>query len=79
MRQWQQRFRQHAAPALKSVGKFMLINAISYGPAGITGWAVKSVARRPLKIALAVVLEPLLKRATAKIVRAVARRAGGAA
>ncbi|WP_430828002.1 phage shock protein PspD, partial [Chromobacterium piscinae] len=28
---------------MKSVGKFIIINAVSYGPAGLTGWAVKSV------------------------------------
>ncbi|WP_312043559.1 phage shock protein PspD, partial [Erwinia sp.] len=33
-----------------------------YGPAGLTGWAVKSVARRPLKIILAWALEPLIRR-----------------
>lgn len=55
-------FRHRAAPALKSAAKFIIINAVTYGPAGVTGWAVKSVARRPLRLLLAVALEPLLKR-----------------
>lgn len=50
------------SPRLKKAGKFILINAITYGPAGLSGWAVKSVARRPLKILLAWALEPLLRR-----------------
>lgn len=62
MRNWQQTVRRNAAPALKSAGKFIIINALNYGPAGVAGWAVKSVARRPLKILLALALEPLLKR-----------------
>ncbi|QKJ87251.1 Phage shock protein D [Paramixta manurensis] len=57
------RFRRHAVPALKSVGKFIIINAATYGPAGIAGWAVKSVARRPLRILLTLTLEPILARA----------------
>jgi phage shock protein D len=55
-------FRHRATPALKSAAKFIIINAITYGPAGVTGWAVKSVARRPLRILLGLALEPLLKR-----------------
>lgn len=63
MRNWQSGFRRHAAPALKAAGKFVLTGALNYGPAGLTGWAVKSVARRPLKIVLAWALEPLIRRA----------------
>ncbi|KQN55756.1 phage shock protein PspD [Erwinia sp. E602] len=63
MRQWQQVARQQAAPAMKKAGKFILLTAITAGPAGISGWAVKSVARRPLRILLAWALEPLLRRA----------------
>lgn len=66
-------FRCRATPALKSVGKFIIINAVSYGPAGLTCWAVKSVARRPLRILLSLALEPLLqrimKRASARFIR----------
>lgn len=66
-------FRRRATPALKSLGKFIIINAVSYGPAGLTGWAVKSVARRPLRILLSLALEPLLqrvmKRAAARFIR----------
>lgn len=50
------------APAVKKAGKFILISAITYGPAGLSGWAVKSITRRPLKIVLAWALEPLIRR-----------------
>ncbi|WP_147198113.1 phage shock protein PspD [Pantoea sp. MBD-2R] len=63
MHNWQSGFRRNAAPALKAAGKFALIGALNYGPAGLTGWAVKSVARKPLKIVLAWALEPLIRRA----------------
>ncbi|HAN4964613.1 phage shock protein PspD, partial [Enterobacter hormaechei] len=45
----------------------VLLTALRYGPAGVAGWAVKSVARRPLKMLLALVLEPLLSRAATKL------------
>lgn len=41
--------------------------ALRYGLAGVAGWAIKSVARRPLKMLLAVALEPLLSRAANKL------------
>ena len=43
------------------------LTALRYGPAGVAGWAIKSVARRPLKMLLAVALEPLLSRAANKL------------
>lgn len=57
-----QRAGQQVKPGLKIVGKLALLTALRYGPAGVAGWAVKSVARRPLKMLLAVALEPLLSR-----------------
>jgi len=62
MRNWQSALHPNAVPTLKKAGKFVLLSALSYGPAGLTGWAVKSVARRPLKIILAWALEPLIRR-----------------
>ncbi|MFG1172463.1 phage shock protein PspD [Erwiniaceae bacterium CAU 1747] len=62
MRHGTSTLRNQAAPTLKKVGKFILISAITYGPAGLSGWAVKSVARKPLKILLAWALEPLIRR-----------------
>ena len=50
-------------PGLKIAGKLVLLTALRYGPAGVAGWAVKSVARRPLKMLLMLVLEPMLSRA----------------
>ncbi|ORM57707.1 phage shock protein D [Pantoea rodasii] len=65
--------RRRATPALKSAGKFIIISAVTYGPGGLAGWAVKSVARRPLRLLLAAALEPLLskafKRLSARFVR----------
>ena len=46
-----------------------LLAALRYGPAGVAGWAVKSVARRPLKMLLAVALEPLLSRLANRFAR----------
>ncbi|MFP2504887.1 phage shock protein PspD [Buttiauxella gaviniae] len=56
-----------AKPGMKIVGKLVLLTALRYGPAGVAGWAVKSVARRPLKMLLALILEPLLARVLRKI------------
>ncbi|NIG77601.1 phage shock protein PspD [Klebsiella sp. Ap-873] len=53
---------QKAKPGLKLAGKLALLTALRFGPAGFAAWAIKSVARRPLKMVLAVVLEPLLTR-----------------
>ena len=62
-----QRAGQRAKPGFKIAGKLVLLTALRYGPAGVAGWAVKSVARRPLKMLLALVLEPVLSRAAAKL------------
>lgn len=65
--------RRRATPALMSAGKFIIISAVTYGPGGIAGWAVKSVTRRPLRLLLAAALEPLLskafKRLSARFIR----------
>lgn len=68
-----QRAGQKVKPGVKLAGKLVLLTALRYGPAGVAGWAIKSVARRPLKMLLALALEPLLRRAAAKI----SRRYGG--
>ena len=65
---WQQAG-QKVKPGLKIAGKLVLLTALRYGPAGVTGWAVKSVARRPLKMLLAVALEPLLSRLANRVTR----------
>ncbi|EQB2606343.1 phage shock protein PspD [Raoultella ornithinolytica] len=65
---WQQAG-QKVKPGLKIVGKLVLLTALRYGPAGVAGWAVKSVARRPLKMLLAVALEPLLSRLANRFAR----------
>ena len=59
---WQQAG-QKVKPGMKIAGKLVLLTALRYGPAGVAGWAVKSVARRPLKMLLMLVLEPILSRA----------------
>ncbi len=58
---WQQAG-QKMKPGLVIAGKFVLLTALRYGPAGVAGWAVKSVARKPVRMLLAVALEPLLKK-----------------
>ncbi len=65
---WQQAG-QKVKPGLKIAGKLVLLTALCYGPAGVAGWAVKSVARRPLKMLLAVALEPLLSRLANRFAR----------
>ena len=65
---WQQAG-QKVKPGLKIAGKLVLLTALRYGPAGLAGWAVKSVARRPLKMLLAVALEPLLSRLANRFAR----------
>ena len=65
---WQQAG-QKVKPGLKIAGKLVLLTALRYGPAGVAGWAVKSVARRPLKMLLAVALEPLLGRLANRFAR----------
>jgi len=62
-----QRAGQRVKPGFKIAGKLVLLTALRYGPAGVAGWAVKSVARRPLKMLLALVLEAVLSRAAAKL------------
>ncbi|HAS1093973.1 TPA: phage shock protein PspD [Enterobacter cloacae] len=58
---WQQAG-QKVKPGLKIAGKLVLLTALSYGPAGVAGWAIKSVARKPVRLLLAVALEPLLQK-----------------
>ncbi|MGG9107994.1 phage shock protein PspD [Raoultella ornithinolytica] len=65
---WQQAG-QKVKPGLKIAVKLVLLTALRYGPAGVAGWAVKSVARRPLKMLLAVALEPLLSRLANRFAR----------
>ena len=62
-----QRAGQRVKPGFKIAGKLVLLTALRYGPAGFAGWAVKSVARRPLKMLLVLVLEPLLSKVARKI------------
>lgn len=65
---WQQTGNK-AKPALKIAGKLVLLTALRYGPAGVAGWAIKSVARRPVKMLLALALEPMLKRLATRVSR----------
>ena len=67
-RHWQL-VNRNVKPGLKIAGKLVLLTALRYGPAGVAGWAVKSVARRPVKMLLAFALEPVLKRAANKLSR----------
>lgn len=51
---------QRLMPALLSVVKFIILTVISRTPAGINARVLNRVARKPLRIALALVLEPAL-------------------
>jgi len=62
MNQRWQRAGQQVKPGLKFAGKLVLLTALRYGPAGLAGWAIKSVARKPVRMLLAVALEPMLKK-----------------
>jgi len=68
MKRWQQKLQRQAKPALKHTGKFILLGAAAYGPAALSGWAVKSVARKPVKILLAWALEPVIRKVMKKAV-----------
>lgn len=69
MNQNWQRAGQKVKPGLKIAVRLMLLTVLRYGPAGVAGWAIKSVARRPLKMLLAVALEPLLARLANRLTR----------
>jgi len=62
MNQRWQRAGQQVKPGLKFAGKLVLLTALRYGPAGVAGWAIKSVARKPVRMLLAVAPEPMLKK-----------------
>ncbi|MEL2242049.1 phage shock protein PspD [Leclercia adecarboxylata] len=65
---WQQAG-QRVKPGMKIAGKLVLLTALRYGPAGVAGWAIKSVARKPVRMLLAVALEPLLKKLATRVSR----------
>ena len=57
---WQQAG-QKVKPGLKIAGKLVLMTALRYGPAG--------VARKPVRMLLAVALEPLLQKLAKRVSR----------
>lgn len=61
-------------PVIKVVGKLVLLAALRYGPAGVAGWAIKSVARRPAKMLLALALKPALDMLANKLAARVDKR-----
>jgi phage shock protein D len=65
---WQQAGHR-VKPGLKIAGKLVLLTALRYGPAGVAGWAIKSVARKPVRMLLAVALEPMLKKLATRLTR----------
>lgn len=66
MAKWRQAT-QKMKPAAKVAGKLVLMAALRYGPAGVAGWAIQSVARRPVKLLLVFALEPLLNRVASSV------------
>ncbi|WP_253377183.1 phage shock protein PspD [unidentified bacterial endosymbiont] len=67
-RNWQQAG-QKVKPGLKIAGKLVLLAALRVGPAGVAGWAIKFVARKPVRMVLAVALEPLLQKLAKRVSR----------
>ena len=65
---WQQAG-QKVKPGLKIAGQLVLLTALRVGPAGVSGWAIKSVARKPVRMLLAVALEPLLQKLAKRVSR----------
>ncbi|HHD2903950.1 TPA: phage shock protein PspD [Enterobacter kobei] len=65
---WQQAG-QKVKPGLKIAGKLVLMTALRYGPAGVAGWAIKSVAHKPVRMLLAVALEPMLQKVAKRLSR----------
>ncbi|URN97522.1 phage shock protein PspD [Leclercia adecarboxylata] len=65
---WQQAG-QRVKPGIKIAGKLVLLTALRYGPAGVAGWAIKSVARKPVRMLLAMALEPMLKKLANRVSR----------
>ena len=65
---WQQAG-QKVKPGFKLAGKLVLLTALRYGPAGVAGWAIKSVARKPVRMLLAVALEPMLQKLAKRVSR----------
>lgn len=60
-------------PVLKSAVKFILITAISRTPAGLSARVLNRVARKPVRIVLAMVLGPalsaIMKKMSARLFR----------
>lgn len=69
---------RRAGALLRSVATFGLLTALRIGPAGVAGWALKSVSRRPLKMLIAVALEPALQRVAKRLAARVSTRHYGA-
>lgn len=70
--------RQHdtlkkVSPVLQSAAKFVIITALSRTPAGLAARVLNRVGRKPVRIALALVLEPalsaIMKKVSARLFR----------
>lgn len=65
--------RINVSPVLKSAVKFIVITALSRTPAGVAARVLNRVGRKPVRIALALVLEPalsaIMKKVSARLFR----------
>lgn len=59
-------FKQGAGAVLKTLAKVLIIALMSYGPAGATAWLLKTVSRKPLRLILAMILEPMFRKGLTK-------------
>lgn len=52
---------QRLPALLQGAAKLLIIALMNYGPVGATSWLLRTVSRRPLRLVLAFLLEPLLR------------------
>ncbi|WP_126532788.1 phage shock protein PspD [Serratia rubidaea] len=55
-------FQRGAGAMLKRLSKVIIIALLNYGPAGATSWLLRTVSRKPLRLLLAMVLEPMFRK-----------------
>ncbi|MFI8417031.1 phage shock protein PspD [Serratia sp. NPDC078593] len=60
-------FKRGAGAMLKTLSKVIIIALMSYGPVGATSWLLKTVSRKPVRLVLAMVLEPIFRKGLTKL------------
>lgn len=70
---WQNRLKGTSVTALKAAGRLIIFAVVHFGPAGISGWVVKSLAHSPLKYLLRLLLASVLRSAMSGALAGVTR------